>query len=186
MQITERPDSIESLAFDASPERTPGLHLSTILKSISVELDPKRFNTGKPMDMKKIESGFTFERVLEIAFQSRREGIFRPGEIEKDGILMSPDGIDPEDWRLEEFKCTWMSDFDAPGHQKFAHWFWQMRGYCYALETTRARLRALFVNGSYREGYSPTYHVWDIEFSERELIENWAMVMNHARAKGML
>lgn len=187
MQILPLPDTIDSLTFEASPERTPGLHLSQILKSICAELDPKRFSGG-PLDFNKIETGFTFERVLETAFQSRRENIFRPGEIELDGVLMSPDGLDASDPAglvLEEFKCTWMSDREAPHSTKFWHWLAQMKAYCYALGTTRARLRALFVNGNYKNS-GPTYHVWDVRFTETELDENWRMVVGHARMKGWL
>lgn len=180
------PETIDQLAFEAGPERTPGLHLSDILTDIARDLDPRRYKDG-PLDMVKIESGFTFERVLETAFLSRRVDIVRPGEIEEDGILMSPDGIDMSepDWVLEEFKFTWMSDRDAPHAQKFAKWLWQMKSYCRALRILRARLRALFANGDYR-GSGPTYKVWEFRFTPEELDENWRMVIGHARMKGML
>jgi hypothetical protein len=197
MQVIQLPNTIEDLVFEASPARTPGLHVSEIIKSICVELDPKRFTADSDkLPWNKFESGFSFERVLEMAFMSRRDGIFRPGEIVKDGVIMSPDGIDPDgssfsfgvndDWILEEFKFTWMSDFDCPHHAKFWHWLVQMKAYAFALETLKARLRVLFVNGDYRDGYKPSYKVWDILFTYEELQENWAMLMGHARAKGML
>ncbi len=185
MHITLLPDSIETLTFEASPERSAGLHVSTIIKSLCSDLDPKRFSGG-PMDMKRINMGFTFERVLETAFQARRDNIFRPGEITLDGVAMSPDGIDPDGWWLEEFKATWMSEFDAPESPKYRHWFWQMEAYCLALGASHARLRTLFVNGDYRSGYQPTYRVWEIEFTDEDLQENWKMLMSHARQKGLL
>lgn len=186
MQLKLLPESIESLAFEAAPHRSEGLHLSQIIKSICVEIDPKRFKSeSERLPWERFESGFTFERVLEHAFAARREGIFRPGEVEKDGVIMSPDGIDPADWRLEEYKFTMMSSREAPQHMKFVHWFWQMKAYALALETTRARLRAMFLNGDYR-GSGPQYFAWDVEFTEQELHENWAMLIQHARHKGWL
>lgn len=187
MKITKRPtDTLRSLAFDAGPVRSPGLHLSDILGPMAQDIAPKRYSTSTPMNWNKVETGFAFERALETAFQARRVDIFRPPEVEKDGILMSPDGINPDGWILEEFKATWMSDFDAPEHPKFFKWLWQIKSYCFAIDTNRATLRALFVNGSYREGYNPDYHVWDIEFTDRELQENWQMVLANGRAKGLL
>jgi hypothetical protein len=200
IQLLEH-ETIESLVFEAAPQRTPGLHVSQIIKSICIDIDPKRFTQeNERLPWERFESGFTFERVLEVALQSRRADIFRPGEVEKDGIILSPDGIDAAgdefsfaatwvpgyvDWVLEEYKFTWMSSREAPDAAKFIHWFWQMKAYCYALETLRARLRVLFVNGDY-QGSGPQYKVWDIQFTERELIENWNMLLGQARAKGWL
>ena len=196
IQLLEH-ETIESLVFAGQPERTPGLHVSQIIKSICVEIDPKRFTQeNERLPWERFETGFTFERVLEVALQSRRAEIFRPGEVEQDGIILSPDGIDPDGsvfsfatlndpYILEEFKFTWMSVREAPQHSKFLHWFWQMKAYCHVLGTPRARLRALFVNGDYK-GSGPLYRVWDIQFTEQELLDNWQMLVQHARAKGWL
>lgn len=184
MVITLTDETIESLTFDASPTRTDGLHVSTIIKSICQEIDPKRFSTKGDLPWNRFETGFTFERVLELAFASRLPHIFRPGEIELDGILMSPDGIDPDGFVLEEYKCTWMYSNDAPDSTKFWHWFVQMKAYCHALGTLRARLRVLFVNGWGNK--EPEYKVWNIAFTDAELQDNWNMILKHARGKGWL
>jgi hypothetical protein len=57
--------------------------------------------------------------------------------------------------------------------------------YCRCLETSHARLIGFFVNGTYRP-MAPELLAWDIEFSKRELDENWSLLMNHAKHKGML
>ena len=196
IQLLEN-ETIENLVFEGSPVRTPGLHVSQIIKSICIDIDPKRFKQeNERLPWERFETGFTFERVLEMALQSRRADIFRPGEVEQDGIILSPDGIDPDGsifsfatpgdpFILEEYKFTWMSSREAPDATKFLHWFWQMKAYCHALQTTRARLRVMFINGNYTDN-SPIYRVWDIQFTERELLENWHMLVQHARAKGWL
>lgn len=186
MVVTSTSDTIDQLVFDASPHRSPGLHLSTIIKSICHEIDPKRFPLTEPGDLPwtRFEVGFTFERVLEMAFASRLPHIFRPGEVVLDGIAMSPDGIDPNGWVLEEYKSTWMTPHDVPEGAKCWHWKVQMMAYCHAIGSTRARLRALFINGS--GDRSPLYKVWELQFTEEELHDNWRMITTHARAKGWL
>lgn len=186
MKVIALPDTIDTLTFEASPPRSEGLHLSTVIKSLCVDLDPKRFAQSGDLPWKKFNTGFAFERVLEHAFQARRTGIFRPDEVVKDGIAMSPDGIDPDGWWLEEFKSTWMSDFDCPEHEKFRHWIWQIKAYALALDMNKARLRVLFINGDYRGGYEPSYKVWELHFTDEELQENWRMLLHHAKQKGML
>ena len=56
---------------------------------------------------------------------------------------------------------------------------------CYHLELAHARLLAFFINGNYRHT-GPELLAWDIEFTKRELDENWRMLKNHAISKGML
>lgn len=187
MHITEVPDcTIESITLEASPPRSEGLHLSTVIRSILADLDPKTYGPDSAPDWNRFEMGFTFERVLEHAFATRREDIVRPGEFVLDGIAMSPDGIAVDAWRLEEFKLTWKSMREAPHGRKFWPWIVQMKAYCKGIGAQHARLRALFVNGDYRDGYQPQFRAWDFEFSAREIDENWDMVVNHARAKGLL
>lgn len=186
MIVTACDDTIDQLVFDAGTPRSPGLHVSTIIKSICHEIDPKRFPLSADGDLpwNRFEVGFTFERVLEQAFASRLPHIFRPGEIFLDGIYLSPDGIDPDGWVLEEYKATWMTSHDAPEGAKFWHWKIQMMAYCHALGTLRARLRALFINGWGDK--NPQYKVWEFEFTEHELLCNWSMILRQAQAKGWL
>lgn len=184
MQITARPDTIETLLFEAAPPRTPGLHVSQIIRSLCKKLDPKRYIDGD-LPWNRFEAGFTFERVLETAFASRMADIFRPGEIICDGIILSPDGIDTDGWVLCEYKWTWMSSREAPEGPKFWPWLVQMQAYCYALGVTRARLHAFFVNGDYKTK-TPEYRVWVFEFAAQELHENWQMLLREARVEGWL
>lgn len=188
--------------------RTPGLHLSDIYKSLCVEMDRKRFDPDKPMDMVRVETGNAFEEVLEIGLAMRHPGLVRPGEIVHDGIIGSPDGLlflEVFTWLLLEYKATWMSSRDGMGtvnpatgeftpHRKFWHWFVQMKGYLYMLNQvygvgmTDAQLVVLFVNGDYSKGTGtgPSLLSWIYRFSEEELLRNWAMLLQHARRKGML
>lgn len=187
MIVTPRDENIEQLVFEAGPTRSPGLHLSTIIQSLLLHLDPKRYGQSSDTGLKHnyFQLGFTFEAFLEASFAARRVGIVRPGEVHKDGIAMSPDGISLDDWVLEEFKCTWKTSRGAPDDARFWGWIVQMKAYCLALDMNRSRLRAFFINGDYKT-YQPEYRVWDFEFTDTELQENWAMVVGHARLMGWL
>lgn len=169
--------------------RSPGLHVSTIIRSIMTTLQPKRFSSqgddGPPVEW--TSAGTLWEYVLELAMAklAAGESLIRPGEIEKDGIILTPDAIGLVDWIVHEFKFTWMSSNGAIDHVKFKHWEIQLKAYCHALGSNRARLHGFFVMGDYR-GSGPQPLAWDITFSHLELIENWEMLVNHAKDKGWL
>lgn len=188
MNITKRPDTLDQLLLEASPPRTPGLHLSQIIRSILQSLEPKKYPDG-PVNSLYTDPGFTFERVLETAWASRHAGkIVRPGEFTHDGIIVSPDYIDFTDEAapvLVESKMTEMSSVGCPLDPKFRKWLWQIAGYLKALELTRARLHVLWLKGDYRQ-VRRDYGCWDIEFTQEEIDHTWKLLTDHARAKGWL
>lgn len=190
-------------AANAPNERTPGLHLSDVIKSIMCDLQPKRFDKSRPLDLMKFEFGFAFEAAMEFGLSLRHPGLLRPGEIECDGILCSPDGVDieVEPWRGYEYKFTKMKapPADGPGTDdpdcngirndpRFFHWWCQIKCYAHAMALTDFSLVAGFINGDYREGPASPEQIraWDISFNPRDTSEAWAMVLQHARSKGML
>jgi hypothetical protein len=195
MTVTEvlDDDALALMGQSSGPRTRDRLHVSDIYKSINKELDPKRFSDDDGPNLEKMEVGLLFESILEEAL-ARKYGTFRPGEVEVDGVVMSPDGLNLTDGALEEFKCTWMSSrhglTDIYGYplQKFQHWFWQMKAYCFALGCDKAILTVLFVNGDYdrANGMNPQLKRYRIEFMDDELTENWQMLVDHAREKGML
>lgn len=167
--------------------RTPGLHMSEIYNSLYSKLDPKRYGnkTGGP-DSLKMEVGTAFEEVLEEAISRRLLGD-RPGEFRtKEGIIYTPDhflynGIT----RLSEFKVTWMSNRYGILDPRFDKWFTQMKVYGHHLDMPQQRLYALFVNGDYTI-HQPQLRAWDIEWTRKEMSEEWNMLLRHARREGML
>lgn len=187
MQITRLPDTLDDLLVDAGPVRTPGLHLSQIIRSILQSLEPAKYKNG-PINTLYTEPGFVFERVLETHFQARRIDIFRPEEIEVDGIIMSPDGILIDEYGelwLEEFKSTDMNMVGCPTDPKFRKWIWQIGAYCKACGTTKAHLRVMWWRGNYKE-VRRAYTVDAIEFDQDEIEKIWTLLVDHARQKGWL
>jgi hypothetical protein len=96
---------------------------------------------------------------------------------------MSPDGFDYDHWELWEYKATWKSCKNQPCE----NWYYmaQVKAYCYAMETDAARMAILYVMGDYKGG-GPQYLGYKLKFTEYELIENWTMIVDHARRKGWI
>lgn len=181
--------------------RSGGLHMSDIYGSLYRELEPERYGRG---DIDKgtkdgyLGVGLAWEETLEEALRTRLSAESgRPDEMvePEHGIIYSPDLIIFNHvTRLGEIKLTWLSSREFPKEPtngfppKAEKYLTQMMAYCRCLETPYARLYALFVNGSYdrKQGLKPEPRAWDIEFTRREMDENWQTLINHARAKKML
>ncbi len=102
----------------------------------------------------------------------------RVGEIVKDGIIMTPDGFDFNNWWVVESKATWRSSNADITDAKFWDYITQIKAYCWAMESYQAKLQVLFINGDYRQS-GPQYRVWLLTFQKHELVENWKMCTNH-------
>lgn len=103
------------------------------------------------------------------------ENVIRPGEIECDGIVGSPDGVDPMDEAIVEYKATWKSSRKPV--LEIAPWYkWQVLAYCYMVGWTKVRLYVLYVNGDYKPPM-PQVRGWRYEFSEGEVRSNWQMIL---------
>lgn len=170
MIITEidDPELLERLGQSEAP-RSEGLHLSSIYKVLMKRLQPKRFDkrdaAGNPLpfDKARIEIGLLFENVLEVALREKFATV-RPGEIFSDeGIAMTPDGVNPTECAGEEYKSTALSCrsgiyevVEVEGeryqiaHDKFIHFFIQMKGYAKWLGVTKFILTILFIYGDYK------------------------------------
>lgn len=195
MKVTEL-DETFSLNVDSGP-RSPGLHVSDIIKDICVEIFPKRFSRDDAdMPWEKFELGFTWEAILAQTLAARfREGrsdiVVHPGEIYADGIYMTPDAVDFKTYTLEEYKCSWARSTREITDDLFWHWIVQAKAYCYGMQQcglpfTKSILRVLFINGDYREHRNAVVRVWELEFTQLEIKENWEMLVQHAKSKGWL
>ncbi len=155
------------------------VHLSDIYTDMEKEMDPKRVKeSGNDLYW---ETGFLFEEAQGVALGDRL-GV-RLGEVELDGIVMSPDGVDWANGRLEEYKCTWKSVKTSPdGVWK---WMVQTKGYCKVLGFTEVLFRVLYLMGDYK-GSGPQYKEFLITFTPEEINTNWEMVVGHAKRKGWL
>lgn len=163
-------------------DRTLGkLHLSDIYTDLENTLFPKA-STADMANQLWAEAGFLWERVLSRALAEHCSE--RPGEIELDGIIGSPDGYDPATGVMDEYKLTWKSIKNARPENVWK-WQVQIKGYCKMLGTTTARFHIFYVMGDYR-GSGPLYRSYLFSYTQREIDENWQLLVNHARARGWL
>ena len=115
---------------------------------------------------------------------------WQPGEVERDGIVGTPDGLgvwdgDEDERVVEEWKYTAKS-MRMPGGKADRHrditreWLWmqQVMGYCNMVGDCRyARLHVCWARGNYEYPLTERYVRYVVRFDERELAANWRMVM---------
>lgn len=69
---------------------------------------------------------------------------------------------------------------------KFDKYHTQIKLYAKMLGTRLGRLYTFFINGTWRPTADPVFLVWDIEYTQDELDQNYAMLMYHAIHKGLI
>ena len=189
MKITPNTESIDLLKSDLV--RSPGLHMSECYGSLYAELEPKRYGGTTPPNPLLLALGTAWEKHFEqLLISSAPPGvnISRPVEfMNADGIAFSPDLlISNGELRVGEMKLTFQSSAEDISAPKFSKWIVQMQAYCHGMETPHARLYVLFVNGDYKTQRWPQLKIWDFTFSERELRDNYTLLLNHAKRRGLL
>ena len=162
-------------------------------------------------DFTRMELGMSFEPVIERELKRRVTqnlpgGAWRPEpfvhmvQSPSTGLWVplhySPDLFcdDDGDVILGEIKLTWMSNrqfrFPPEGANhvdpKYDKWFIQIKAYCYMLGMTKCRLYVYWVCGDYTDKSPEFRYHYDIEFSARELHDNWNMLINFADEQEML
>ena len=174
--------------FPFTPQiwRSTGVHLSDIITDLGREVFGTKGANGPATEEMQLqwEKGFIWERALSIAFSDGN--VERPGEIVCDGIACSPDGVGvDEDGEVvvEEYKCTAMSSSKTP--DGIWRWRTQAAAYCYVMGCTRAIFRVFYLNGDYK-GSGPLYRVFQMDWSQTEIDENWGMLTAHAKRKGWI
>ncbi len=187
-----------------APLRSPGLHVSTLLKRIAIALGlikSLKAMGGKWKAEPVIdEEAFPLQMALGLAYEDFMslqypEMIYHPGELVLDGIAGSPDGITPlpdlpqyeglGDAVVDEFKFTYKSGRHDINHPNYKMWLWQIMAYCKMLGVLCARLHVLFVNGCYdyaAPGLPCLYRIYCIQFTQDELDRNWEMLLTEKQA----
>ena len=169
--------------FEESEPRKEGLHLGTVIKSLmdSTGLGYK----GKGFSDMELtaEIGTLWERVFSRDMAAKYIG--RPHQIQVDGIWMSLDGIGPDPEGevpivVEEYKATWKSTNSSPTDNFY--YMTQIKSYCKAVETRVAVMRIFYIVGDYK-GSGPVYRVARIQFSQKEIDQNWEMILKHKKEK---
>lgn len=172
---------IEPFSFDVDSlsgrgSRGDGVHVSELIHF----LDHKLHNTGEPQHWDHAALvGFMFEDSMRIALRDQvvrqRSNIIVPGELEQDGILLTPDGFDTVAYELWEFKATWRSCEKWPPESRWT-WLVQSQAYCHVMGLDVANFGVLYLNGDYRP-MQPRLVGTRFRFTPEELEANWRMIL---------
>jgi hypothetical protein len=176
---------LRSLVEAASPPRSEGLHCSRIIQDLVEALNPERTRTNDDPPWARFSLGYMAEDLLGDYWARRQLPYERPGEFIRDGVICSPDGIDPSRWAVVEVKCTHRSSRHDLKSLKCWAWIVQVKAYCYAIHSDLGEIWAVHLNGDYQQG-GPEVRVSQVRFSAQELIENWQMLLARARSRHWL
>jgi len=171
-------------------DRLPGVHVTDLIRGLGTELEIKPFKKSgsNKVDLLALsgdnysEIGFLWEHALEIALKDKL-GI-RPGQIELDGVLGSPDGfgVTPFGPCVEEYKVTWRS----MKNEITSEWRYmmQVKAYCKMLGVTLALFRVLYVNGNYNP-MCPQNRTYLVQFTQDEIDTAWDMLLAWGHRAGL-
>lgn len=167
--------------------RTPGLHASDIYGGLASKLDPERYPAGSKPHTVITGIGLAWEQWFERTLIGMGEAVARPPEqvvyMGKTPVYYSPDLVIVNGhMRIGEIKTTCMSSKLGIENPKMGKYHAQAQLYCHFEETPYARFYALFLRGDYKymkkgaprddDGF-PELHVYNIEYSRRELLDNY-------------
>jgi hypothetical protein len=154
-------------------------------------LHPDRFD-GSPINQVRANLGNALEHAIIEAMAREHPGRYvRPGQIEYDGVLGTPDLWDigdpdyVDDPAVVEVKLTWASSRRAADIEDA--WFWrywtQLKSYARMSQFYRGRLIIYFVMGDYRE-QPPIGMMWEDRWDDAEMDETFEMIKANAVHEG--
>jgi hypothetical protein len=156
---------------EQTESRSPGIHLTEAIHRIAETMyHTQAVRMITPEAKMQWEKGWLWETALSQAFGEK--AAIRPGEVELDGVIGSPDGVMWDDnggLVVEEYKCTTFSSNKSP--TDVWKWMMQVKGYCKMLGKLKCVFRILHLD------FVPVYKVWEIEFTQGEVDENWVSIM---------
>ena len=160
------PRSVSADGFLVPPARTPGLHLSGLLRYVAQKSKITAYINDAAEDDLPIRwiLGHMFEEYAASLFPDMR---WAPDEV-KDPVIMTMDGLSAELYGLliHEFKFNRAKKYSgADLIKKKTVWMWQGMGYCLG----HAANRVLWNVMSVMEWPDPLWTQYLVEFSDKEL-----------------
>lgn len=168
------------------------VHVSELVRRVAVtvgDLDDKEFDPDEDHPM--IASGLAWEEYWQ-RWMAKQVQHFQPhpGRFEVDRVVGRPDGMSVDDdgivW-VDECKFTKKSanqeTNDPLRSKKWGMWRRQIMAYIKLTGADQARLWALHINGTYEKAKfgQPLFLEYRFEFSEREIEDNWLVLLAHKR-----
>jgi hypothetical protein len=188
------------------PSTTPravGIHVSGIIRAIAKQTGILKAEDAEdikepsiadireitdPVALVRISIGLAWEEYY-LKFLGIREIKKHPGERCVDRIYMNPDGVGiSRDWlassrvmitRIHEVKATYKSIKTVGDMTKQWLWLTQIKAYCKGFGTRYATMHVLFLCGDYKFPIRPIVREWPIEFTQKEIDDNWEMLTEY-------
>ncbi len=198
--------SIISLSIERDLKRSKGLHLSTIIRDLLLTLGVRRAASTKGWTEEdshlNFQKGFLWEQMVQAYIETpewqakewdffaskhmqqvvddsilqSKGHIIRPGEVEMDGIFMTPDALNVRLHHLEEWKATAIRAKNFNIETRKPEWIWQGAAYCRRFNMTRTIYRV--------------WHLADlpsvcnqivVDWTGEEIERNWSQVLDHRK-----
>lgn len=204
-EITYLPfdSSFISLSEEREAKRSPGMHLTGILRDMRITAGVEKAYKQMPEADQHMmfEQGFLWERLVkeyidspenkqtewdhfvksglvqltEDALIASNGDLSRPGECMLDGVAMTPDAVNLRLWHVEEWKATSVrkKNFSIKLHRP--QWIPQIAAYCKFFHMNRGVLRIWH----YGEMPTPEPTQMVIQWSDEELDANWDQILTH-------
>ena len=184
--------------------RTDGVHLSSIIRYMMGREKAAYHEKETTLDAigkrnSRFAMGMAWEHLLSWAISQvfPNESRVMVGELEQDGIIMTPDhvGLNEALYMIdgictEEWKATWRSArhvaTDAKFAENFKSWLWQLASYCRALGTNDGLIRVFFIMDDYSFNAVGKPYCWRIHFTDEDLENNWNMILANGRDMGVI
>ena len=189
MIVTPVDHGLDLLASDLV--RSSGTHASDIYGSFYEEAEPSRYRRDTPPEPLLLALGTAWEKHLEYLLIKNGIRAERPEEqMSPEGVAFSPDliifnGVT----KLGELKLTFQSSRDYPTTitnslpPKADKWLTQMMLYAYWLNLHDGWLCVAFLGD--RPLTRSSLRVFELQWSDRELQENYQMMMNQRQLRGL-
>lgn len=178
MKATPLDYTLEYLSYRGV--RTSGIHLTDCLNYIETHILKKKQGDFTGWEL-AAPLGFAWEDLVFNSLRAQGREIVSGVELQSDGIIMSPDGLEFDPFQVWETKLKFASLYNDPPLENW-RWLYQIKSYCRAIGTTQAVLAACYINGTGRPPV-PQRAFYTLEFTQRELDETWRAVL---QARDML
>lgn len=183
------------------PNRAPGLHMSDLYNKLYQKLEPKRYKEDSLPAPALLGLGIALETYTERRLQAAGIDAHRPDPFrtpDKYQISFSPDLIISNGVvRGGEIKATFMSSREMPTEQttalppKFDKYITQMKSYGHNLEIPDWTLFVWHLKGKWEknedlENVLVDVRAFNLQFTKREMAEEYQMLINFGKSVGML
>ena len=181
--------------------RSSGIHVSSLIRCIATEtgiLKPQWAEELSLVDVREITDpeallriniGLAWEQHYICDILSQYGVVDHPTELELDGVYLTHDaesvsviitlGKAVAHLVCHEIKATYKSTNTVKDLRDQWMWIAQVKGYCKGLGTRFAVVHVLFLCGDYSYPIKPMLRVWQLEFTQEEIDQNWDLLMDY-------